>query len=424
MLYCQYNDPFLHYYFIDKRLFNANSISMIFVLLTSFLSLLCLLYSRQYSEVFSICFLLLNLDLVLFFTTDHLLLFYIFLEFSLIPVFFIIGIWGSEGKIYSSFKFILYTVVGSISFLVAIIYTYNETNTLVISDLSVILTTNLDIGIQKLLWLAFFISFAVKIPMIPFHTWLPFAHVQAPASGSAMLAGILIKMGGYGMLKILLPVFPNVSVCFSDYVIIMSVVAVIFASCVAFVQDDIKKVIAYSSVAHMGLVTGGMFSLNTTAINAAVFQMISHGLISSGLFFCIGMLYDRSHTREIKKYSGLAVSMPVFSTFFIILSMSSLGLPGTSGFIGEMFSIVGIIENNIFYGSLSATSVVLTAGYMIWLSKQIIWGSDNGFITNDISRKEIFILVSLVIPVIFLGIYPQIVFSLVKNHAMSLLLVR
>ena len=334
-----------------------------------------------------------------------------FLEFSLIPLFFIIGYWGSEERIYASFKFILYTVTGSIMFLVAVIYVQSITNTLSISLLQEMLPS-LGLALQKVLWLAFFISFAVKIPMFPLHNWLPSAHVQAPASGSVILAGVLIKMGGYGMLKLLLPLFPAASAYFSNFVIILSIISVIFASCVAFMQTDIKKVIAYSSVAHMGLVTGGLFSLTTIGINGAIFQMFSHGLISSALFFCIGSLYDRTHTRDIKDYSGLASAMPKFSTFFIIASMGSLGLPGTSGFIGEMMSIAGVFQSNYYYGALMATSVVLTAIYMLWLCKSIIWGQDNQKMKEDIKYKEVFILSCLTVLIIFLGIHPQALFDI------------
>jgi NADH-quinone oxidoreductase subunit M len=346
------------------------------------------------------------------FCASDLLTFYILFEFSLVPLFFIIGIWGSNNKIYAAYKFFLYTLLGSTGFLVAIIFIYKITNTLYFDDLIKILPT-IDFKTQKILWVALFISFAVKIPMFPFHTWLPDAHVQAPTAGSIMLAGILIKLGGYGMIKLLIPFFPMACQYFSPFVFTLSVIAIIYTSIVAIMQTDMKKLIAYSSIAHMGIVTSGLFAMNYEGINGAIFQMLSHGLISGGLFLCVGILYDRTKTREIISYNGLANKMPIFSFIFITFTMASIGLPGTSGFVGEFLSMIGLFKVSKIFSILSATGVILSACYMLFLCKNIIWGDKELKIT-DVEVFESIPLFMLLLSVMVLGIFPSLILSTIR----------
>lgn len=392
-----------------------DGISVFFVLLTAFLVPICILVSwntiTQRVKEYMILFLLLESLVIGAFCATDLILFYLFFEAVLIPMYLIIGIWGGENRVYASFKFFLYTFWGSIFMLVAVCYIYVTIGFTEFKILNVMLP-NLDLSAQKILWLAFFISFAVKVPMWPFHTWLPDAHVQAPTAGSVILAGILLKLGGYGFLRISLPMFPEASIYFSDAVIILSVIAVVYTSLVALRQDDMKKLIAYSSVAHMGFVTAGIFAFNTFAIQGAIFQMISHGLISGALFICVGVLYDRMHTKEIAFYGGVTTKMPKYAFMFMLFMLASVGLPSTSGFVGEMMVIAGVFQTNTFYAVLIATSLVLGAAYMLWLFARVMFGE----ITNpklktlqDINIKEQISLVSIASIVMFIGIYPFIV---------------
>ncbi|WDM84949.1 NADH-quinone oxidoreductase subunit M [Ehrlichia sp. JZT12] len=393
-----------------------DGLSLPLLLLTTLLFLLCVvftLYNMEISNLRMFLALLLLLEglTVGVFASLDIIMFYIFFESVLIPMFFIIGIWGHEDRIYATFKLFLYTLGGSLLFLIAILYIYFFSGKISnIEQLSYVLSNYLNLTAQKWIWIAFFISFAIKIPIIPFHTWLPDAHVQAPTVGSILLAGILIKIGTYALLRFSLPMLPEASVYFSNFVIILSIIAVIYASLISFVQTNIKKLIAYSSIAHMGFVTAGIFSFNEYGISGAVFQMISHGLISAALFTCVGMLYNRTHTLEITKYSGLAGIMPKFSIMFIFFSMASIALPGTSGFIGEFLSILGVFHYSKLFAVLIAIGVILGAVYMLFLCKKIIWGVPNcDLIDCNLSKNELFVLTILAILILLLGLYPYYV---------------
>ena len=398
----------------------VDGLSLFFVFLTALLSLICIIASlftiKKHIKEFLLCFLMLESFCIGAFSSLNLLLFYGFFEVILIPMYIIIGVWGGENRIYAAVKFFLYTFFGSVFLLLALIYIYTQVGTFNMIELNILLP-QLPLEVQKILWIAMFISFAVKVPMPPFHTWLPDAHVQAPTAGSVMLAGILLKLGGYAFLRVSLPMLPSASEAFSEYVLWASSFAVIYASLVAYVQVDMKKMIAYSSIAHMGYVTGGIFSFTEKGINGAVFQMISHGLISSALFLVVGMLYDRHHTKEISKYGGVATSMPLLSTLFMIAMLGSIGLPGLSGFTGEFLSIVGIYEVNPLMGLLSAFGVVLGAMYMLRLYKEVIFGQATN--QDVIKFKDLYLyekvaLVPLIILIIYIGILPDDILRIIQ----------
>ncbi len=398
----------------------VDGLSLFFIFLSALLSLICIVASlftiKKYIKEFLLCFLLLESFCIGAFSSLNLLLFYGFFEVILIPMYIIIGIWGGENRIYAAVKFFLYTFLGSVFLLLALIYIYTQTGTFDMVELNIMLP-ELPLEAQKILWIAMFISFAVKIPMPPFHTLLPDAHVQAPTAGSVMLAGILLKLGGYAFLRISLPMLPAASEAFSEYVLWISSFAVIYASLIAYVQTDMKKMIAYSSIAHMGYVTGGIFSLTEKGINGAVFQMISHGLISSALFLVVGMLYDRHHTKEISKYGGVATSMPVLSTLFMIAMLGSIGLPGLSGFVGEFLSIVGIYEVNQAMGVIAAFGIVLGAVYMLKLYKDVIFGqatNQNVVKFVDLYLYEKAALIPLIILIIYIGILPDNILGIIQ----------
>lgn len=405
-----------------------DGISIFFVMLTSFLTLICIIGSlftvKKYIKEYLVCFLLMESFCIGAFTSVNLLLFYLFFEIILVPMYIIIGVWGGENRVYAALKFFLYTFFGSVFFLLSLIYIYSKIHSF---DLTVIseFTNNFSLQVQQILWWAIFIAFAVKIPMIPFHTWLPDAHVQAPTSGSVILAGILLKLGGYGFLRVLLPLLPDASQEFSIYVIWLSVIAIIYASLVAFAQKDMKKMIAYSSIAHMGYVTIGIFSFTDSGISGALFQMLSHGVISSCLFLIVGTLYERLHTKEIAKYGGVTSKMPVLATFFMVAMLGSVGLPGTSGFIGEFLSLLGIYKANVVATFLAALGIILGAVYMLKLYKEVMLGE----ITNkeiikfkDLYNYEIISIAPLILLIIYFGLMPSAIVNIFHLSVENLLI--
>ena len=388
-----------------------DGISLWFVLLSTALTPICVLASWESVEVrvreYMIAFLILETMMVGTFCALDLYLFYIFFEGVLIPMFLIIGVWGGPRRVYSAFKFFLYTLLGSVLMLVALLAMAGEANT---SDIRTLLTHNFPVAMQWWLWLAFFASFAVKVPMWPVHTWLPDAHVEAPTAGSVILAGVLLKMGGYGFLRFSLPMFPAASVEFAPLVFALSVIAVIYTSLVALAQSDMKKLIAYSSVAHMGFVTIGTFAGNVQGLQGAVFQMLSHGIVSAALFLCVGVVYDRLHTREIARYEGLVHNMPKYAVVFMVFMLGSVGLPGTSGFVGEFLVIMGAFQANTWVALLAATGVILGAAYMLWLYRRVVFGTitrDDVKEMLDLNRREVLIFAPLIALVLWMGIYPR-----------------
>ncbi len=405
-----------------------DGISFPLVLLTTFLIPICILCSwnaiQQRIKEFMISFLLLETFVIGMFCSLDLIVFYIFFEAVLIPMFLIIGIWGGANRIYAAFKFFLYTLLGSVLMLIAIIYITGVVGS---SDLERVLSYNFDQNVQIWLFLAFFISFAVKVPMWPFHTWLPDAHVEAPTAGSIILAGILLKMGGYGFLRFSLPIFPDASLYFQSLIFTLSCIAIIYTSLIAFAQTDIKKLIAYSSVAHMGFVTIGIFSFNQQGLDGAVFQMISHGLISGALFLSIGVLYERTHTRDINDYGDFATKMPRFSVFLMIITLGSVGLPGTSGFIGEVLVLLAVWKVNPLVTIIAGSSLILGAVYMLRFYRKIAFGtfdSNNSFDIKEINIREILMFSPLALLVILFGIFPNLVLIFfVQPHLFILKLV-
>lgn len=388
----------------------VDGISMLFVILTTFLMPLCILASWNSVEhrvkEYMIAFLILETLMIGVFCALDIVLFYVFFEAGLIPMFIIIGVWGGKRRVYASFKFFLYTLLGSVLMLIAMMAMYWEAGT---TDIPTLLTHVFPAGMQYWLWFAFFASFAVKMPMWPVHTWLPDAHVEAPTAGSVILAGILLKMGGYGFLRFSLPMFPVASIDLAPLVFALSVVAIVYTSLVALMQEDIKKLIAYSSVAHMGFVTMGIFAMNEQGVQGAIFQMLSHGLVSGALFLCVGVIYDRMHTREIAAYGGLVNNMPKYATVFMIFTMANVGLPGTSGFVGEFLTLLSVFKVNTWVAFFATTGVILSAAYALWLYRRVVFGSLTkeslkGML--DLSAREKLILYPLVVLVIFFGVYP------------------
>ena len=410
----------------------VDGISMLFVILTTFLMPLCILASWELVETrvkeYMISFLLLETLMIGVFCALDIVLFYVFFEAGLIPMFIIIGVWGGKRRVYASFKFFLYTLLGSVLMLLAVMAMFWQART---SDIPTLLTHNFPADMQKWLWLAFFASFAVKMPMWPVHTWLPDAHVEAPTAGSVILAAILLKMGGYGFLRFSLPMFPLASADFAPLIFALSIVAIIYTSLVALMQEDMKKLIAYSSVAHMGYVTMGIFAMNQEGVQGSIYQMLSHGLVSGALFLCVGVVYDRMHTREIAAYGGLVNNMPKYATVFMIFTMANVGLPGTSGFIGEFLTLIGIFQVNTWVALFATTGVILSAAYALWLYRKVIFGpltkdSLKGLL--DLSVREKAIIYPLAFLVIFFGVYPapvldataESVKALVNNVSVSL----
>jgi NADH-quinone oxidoreductase subunit M len=339
------------------------------------------------------------------------MLFYVFFEGVLLPMFLIIGIWGGKRRVYAAFKFFLYTLLGSVLMLLAILWIVFNYG----GDIPTLLENpNIPAAVQTWLWLAFFASFAVKMPMFPVHTWLPDAHVEAPTAGSVILAGVLLKMGGYGFLRFSLPMLPDASIQFAPLMYTLSIAAIIYTSLVALVQEDMKKLIAYSSVAHMGFVTLGIFTMNVQGLQGAVFQMISHGVISAALFLCVGVVYDRMHTREIARYGGLVKNMPRYATVFMMMMLGSVGLPGTSGFVGEFLALLGAFQANTTVAAFATTGVVLGAAYMLMLYRRVIFGAQNNkdaAMMPDLNKREFWIFIPFVILVLWLGVMPNVVMS-------------
>ncbi|HXM84496.1 MAG TPA: NADH-quinone oxidoreductase subunit M [Stellaceae bacterium] len=388
-----------------------DGISLFFVLLSTFLTPICVLASwfavtRRVKE-YMIAFLVLETLMVGMFCALDFIVFYMFFEGVLIPMFLIIGVWGGPRRVYAAFKFFLYTLLGSVLMLLAILAIYFATGT---TDITEALAYNFPPNLQIWLWLAFFASFAVKVPMWPVHTWLPDAHVEAPTAGSVILAGVLLKMGGYGFIRFSLPMFPDASATFAPLVYTLSVVAIIYTSLVALAQEDMKKLIAYSSVAHMGFVTIGIFTVTPEGLQGAMIQMLSHGVVSAALFLCVGVIYDRLHTREIARYGGLVNNMPRYALAFMIFMLASVGLPGTSGFVGEFLSLIGAYQVNTWVAFLATTGLILGAAYMLYLYRRVVFGTitkDDVRTMLDLSPREVLIFAPMIAVVLWMGIYPS-----------------
>ena len=418
-----------------KYKLGVDGISILFVMLTTFMMPLVIWASwgvEARVKEYMISFLLLETLMLGVFMALDLVLFYLFFEAGLIPMFLIIGIWGGANRVYASFKFFLYTLLGSVLMLIAMVVMYAESGT---TDIQALMSHQFSYnnfglfglqivgGTQTLLFLAFFASFAVKMPMWPVHTWLPDAHVQAPTAGSVVLAAILLKMGGYGFLRFSLPMFPVGSYIMTDFVLWLSVIAIVYTSLVALVQSDMKKLIAYSSVAHMGYVTIGIFAANQQGIDGAIFQMLSHGFISGALFLCVGIIYDRMHTREIDAYGGLVNRMPAYALIFMFFTMANVGLPGTSGFVGEFLTLVGIFKVNTWIALLATSGVVLSAAYALWLYRRVMMGDlikEALRTIQDMSLRERAVFAPLIGMTLVLGVYPVLVLDLIGPSVQTL----
>ncbi len=396
--------------FINYKV-GIDGISILFILLTTFITPLCVISVnstiKNRLKDFLVAILVMESLMIGVFCSLDLVVFYLFFEGGLIPMFLIIGIWGGDKRVYSAFKFFLYTLLGSVLMLIAIISIYWITGS---TDVTYLYGLGIDEKYQYLLWLAFFSSFAVKTPMWPVHTWLPDAHVEAPTAGSVLLAAILLKMAGYGFIRFSVGLFPIASEYFVPLIYVLSLIAIIYTSLVALMQEDMKKLIAYSSVAHMGFVTLGIFTFTQQGLEGSIFQMISHGLVSASLFLSVGVIYDRMHTRLISNYSGLVSVMPKYSIALMVFTLGAIGLPGTSGFVGEFLILIGAFKKNFLVATIASLGVILSAAYMLWLYKRVIFGEifkNEIKKMNDLSRSEIFILFSLVFPIIFFGFYPE-----------------
>ncbi len=389
----------------------VDGISVWFVMISAILTPICILSAiggvKKRVKEFMIALLILETMMIGMFTALDFVLFYLFFEGVLLPMFLIIGVWGGEKRTYAAYKFFLYTFLGSVLMLVAIFAMVLHAGT---TDMTAMLGGKFPKEMAVWLWLAFFASFAVKTPMWPFHTWLPYAHVEAPTAGSVILAGVLLKMGGYGFIRVSLQMLPEASLHFAPLMIVLSLIAIIYASLVALAQTDMKKLIAYSSVAHMGYVTLGLFSFTQQGFDGAMFVMLSHAFVAGALFLCVGVVYDRMHTREIAHYGGMATSMPKYATVFMVFTLASIGLPGTSGFVGEFLSVQGAFLANSWYGLLASTGMILGAAYMLWLYRRLFFGpleKDEVKAMPDLNKRELAIFVPLLVLVLWMGIYPS-----------------
>ena len=385
--------------------------ALLLIMLSVFLMPICIGASwvavQNRVQEYMAAFLVTELLMIGTFAAQDLFLFYIFFEAGLIPMYLIIGIWGGANRVYASYKFFLYTLLGSVLMLVAMLWMAQFAGT---TDIPTLLNTDFPPQAQTLLWLGFFASFAVKMPMWPVHTWLPDAHVQAPTAGSVILAGVLLKLGGYGFLRFSVPMFPEASAQLTWLIFALSAVAVIYTSLVALVQSDMKKLIAYSSVAHMAIVTIGLFAFNRHGIEGAMMMMLSHGLVSGALFLCVGVIYDRLHTREIDRYGGLAINMPRYAVFFLLFTMASIGLPGTSGFVAEFLALLGTYQISTWTAALCTTGIILGAAYMLYLYRRVVFGAltrDDVRAMTDLSAREIALLAPIAAAVLWMGVYPE-----------------
>lgn len=388
-----------------------DGISLMLIMLSVFLMPICIGASWQSIQTrvgeYMAAFLLMEVLMIGVFAAQDIFLFYIFFEAGLIPMYLIIGIWGGADRIYASYKFFLYTLFGSVLMLIAMFWMVNEAGT---TDIPTLMQYDFAAEAQTWLWLAFFASFAVKMPMWPVHTWLPDAHVQAPTAGSVILAGVLLKLGGYGFIRFSLPMFPEASEQFVWLILILSMIAVVYTSLVALVQHDMKKLIAYSSVAHMAIVTVGLFAFNQQGLEGAMIIMLSHGLVSGALFLCVGVIYDRLHTREIDRYGGLSINMPRYALLFLLFTMASIGLPGTSGFVGEFLALLGIYEVSSLATLICTTGIILGAGYMLYLYRRIAFGElvhDDVKEMTDLTPREMALLAPIAAIVLWMGVYPE-----------------
>ena len=388
-----------------------DGIALMLIMLSVFLMPICILASWQAITKrvgeYMAAFLFMEVLMIGTFAAQDLFLFYIFFEAGLIPMYLIIGVWGGDNRIYASYKFFLYTLFGSVLMLIAMFWMVAEAGT---SDIPTLMQYGFPAGAQTWLWLAFFASFAGKVPMWPLHTWLPDAHVQAPTAGSVILAGVLLKLGGYGFIRFSLPMFPEASAQFAWLVFTLSMIAVVYTSLVALVQSDMKKLIAYSSVAHMAIVTVGLFAFNVQGLEGAMIVMLSHGLVSGALFLCVGVIYDRLHTREIARYGGLSINMPYYALFFLLFTMASIGLPGTSGFVGEFLSLAGIYQTSSLVALICTTGIILGAAYMLYLYRRVAFGGQanaDAAAMRDISAREWVMMTPIAAVVLWMGVYPE-----------------
>ncbi|WP_176084077.1 NADH-quinone oxidoreductase subunit M [Martelella sp. HB161492] len=401
-----------------------DGISILFIMLTTILMPFCILASweaiNERVKAYMIAFLVLETLIIGVFVSLDIVMFYVFFEAGLIPMYLVIGIWGHERRVYASMKFFLYTLAGSVFMLLSIMAMYWVTGT---TSVPVLLQYNFPINMEYWLFLGFFASFAVKMPMWPVHTWLPDAHVEAPTAASGVLAGVLLKLGGFGVLRYSMPMFPDASWAFAPIIFAMSIIAIIYASLVALMQTDMKKMVAYSSIAHMGFVTMGMFSATTEGIEGSIFLMLSHGIVSGALFFCIGVIYDRMHTREIAAYGGLVNNMPKFAVIFMIFAMANVGLPGTSGFVGEFLTVIGVFQINTWVAVFAATGVILSAAYTLWLYRRIIFGAlekESLKALLDLSTREKLVLYPLAALVIIFGFFPSPIFDMMRGSVQQI----